>query len=76
MVFAVEQLCVSPLRLGVLNFKQIGVDEVADVVGVKGAPMLINNFLIELEHVISVLHHLVLGLRFTRQVLRRRENPN
>lgn len=69
MVFAVEQLRVSSFLLGLLNLKQIGVDQVTDIVGVKCAPMFINNFLIELEHVIAILHHLVLDLRFTRQVL-------
>lgn len=76
MIFAVEQLCVSSFLLGLLNFKEIGVDEVTDIVGVKCAPMFINNFLIELEHIIAILHHLILGLRFTRQVLRRRKNIN
>lgn len=69
MIFSLKQLIFATFFFGSLDLGQIRVDQIANVVRIERALVFINDPLIELEHVLSILHNLVFGCGFAGQVL-------
>ena len=55
-VFAVKQLLAASLLFGVLDLEDVGVDDVADVVGIEAGLVVVDNLLVESADFAHVLH--------------------
>lgn len=68
-ILAIEELGIRALGLGLLDLAKIEVDQVANVVGIEAALVVIDHILIESLHLGAILGDLVLGRRDAGEAL-------
>lgn len=73
MILAVEELGIGSLGLGLLDFAEIEVHQIPDVVGIEALLVIVDDVLVESLHLGPVLGDLVLGGGDAGEALHRRD---
>jgi hypothetical protein len=55
-IFAVKEAFLATFLLGVLDFENIRIDDVSDVVGIESGFVVIDDFLVEVANLAQILH--------------------
>lgn len=66
-IFAIEQL--TTFGLGLFNLHQIRVDQIANIIRIECAPMIVDYFPVKFEHVRTILGDLVASGLLAGQIL-------
>lgn len=68
-IFAVEELLVAAFFFSFLDFRQVSVDQVPNVVRIESAFVVVDHFLEELEYVFTVFNDFVPCQLFSGEIL-------
>ena len=68
-ISALEQFSGAALSLGLLDLDQIDIDEISHVIDIEGFTMLVDQCLVESEHLFTILCDFLLCLSFSGKVL-------